>query len=65
MSCDVMRCHVTTGLETVGIFRRAAGKSRVEVLKGLMETNPGEETGAYPHGGRKRVMFPAFFLHVY
>ena len=44
---------MTTGLETVGIFRRAAGKSRVEVLKGLMETNPGEEAGAYPHGGKE------------
>ena len=46
MSCDVS-CdyHVTVGLETVGIFRRAAGKSRVGVLRGLMEANPGIHRG--------------------
>lgn len=37
MSCDFV------GLETMGIFRRAAGKSRVGVLRGLMEMNPGEK----------------------
>lgn len=36
----VLSCDIAVGLETVGIFRRAAGKSRVGVLRGLMETNP-------------------------
>ena len=41
----VLSCDVAVGLETVGIFRRAAGKSRVGVLRGLMETNPSKWSG--------------------
>ncbi|CAI8052772.1 StAR-related lipid transfer protein 13 [Geodia barretti] len=37
--CALQHLH-DNGLETVGIFRRAAGKSRVGVLRGLMEMNP-------------------------
>lgn len=36
-----MTSHTHAGLETVGIFRRAAGKSRVGILRGIMEANPG------------------------
>ena len=36
--------HLRTngGLETKGIFRRAAGKAKIELLKVTNEANPGE-----------------------
>ena len=53
--------HVIAGLETVGVFRRVAGKSRLGVLRGLMETNPGERPNIH-RGSSDHKPLPLFSL---
>ena len=38
----IQHLRMNGGLETKGIFRRAAGKAKIELLKVTNEANPGE-----------------------